>query len=311
MKPSVILCGAIALSGTQIADAQQTSEIISCLEIYDFETETHRTIKEFPCLIEAPNWTPDGKWLVVNMNGHLYRISSDGSDDLIEIDTGSIHQCNNDHVISADGKHIIFSSNDPACDTHNSFVYIVPFEGGEPQRITPDGPSYLHGVSPDGKMIAYCAFRGTDNNADIYLMPVEGGDEIRLTDSPGLDDGPEYSMDGKYIWFNSVRSGLMQAWRMKTDGEEQTQMTFDTDMNSWFPHISPDGKKVIYLAYHADEVAPGDHPANKNVELRMIPAEGGDPKILVRLFGGQGTINVNSWSPDSRKFAYVSYRLIQ
>ena len=296
--------------GTTTAVAQHSSEVISYLEIYDLETKTHQVIKEFPFLIEAPNWTPDGKWLVVNKHGKLYKIAPDGSTDLIEINTGTVNQCNNDHVISADGKWIFLSSNDPENKRgHNSYVYSVPFEGGEPKKITPVGPSYLHGISPDGKMIAYCAFRDAENGADVYAMPVKGGKEVRLTDAPGLDDGPEYSMDGKYIWFNSVRTGRMQAWRMKANGKEQTQMTFDTDMNSWFPHISPDGEKVVYIAYHYYEIAPGDHNANHNVELRMIPASGGKPEILVKLFGGQGTINVNSWSPDSKKFAYVSYRM--
>lgn len=310
MKEKTILCSALALAGTLSALAQQPSPIVSYLEIYDLEKGTHSILKEFPYLVEAPNWTPDGKWLVINKGGRLYKTASDGSTDLIEINTGDIRQCNNDHVISADGKWIVFSSNDPAnTKGHNSYVYIVPFEGGTPQKITPEGPSYLHGISPDGKNVAYCAFRGPGNDADVYYMPVKGGKEVRLTDAPGLDDGPEYSMDGKHIWFNSVRSGRMQVWRMKADGKDQTQMTFDEDMNSWFPHISPDGRKVVYIAYHDYEVEPGAHTANQNVQLRMIPAEGGEPQVLVELFGGQGTINVNSWSPDSRKFAYISYRI--
>lgn len=310
MKEKTILCSALALAGTLSALAQQPSPIVSYLEIYDLEKGTHSILKEFPYLVEAPNWTPDGKWLVINKGGRLYKTASDGSTDLIEINTGDIRQCNNDHVISADGKWIVLSSNDPAnTKGHNSYVYIVPFEGGSPQKITPEGPSYLHGISPDGKNVAYCAFRGPGNDADVYYMPVKGGKEVRLTDAPGLDDGPEYSMDGKHIWFNSVRSGRMQVWRMKADGKDQTQMTFDEDMNSWFPHISPDGRKVVYIAYHDYEVEPGAHTANQNVQLRMIPAEGGEPQVLVELFGGQGTINVNSWSPDSRKFAYISYRM--
>ena len=308
----MIKCAAfMTFAGAVGAYAQQSTQVISSLEIYDMETGTHQVIREFPYLIEAPNWTPDGKWLVVNKDGRLYRIASDGSGDLAEIHTGTINQCNNDHVISADGKWIALSSNDPTQKGWSSYVYKVPFEGGEPEKITPAGPSYLHGISPDGKMIAYCAFRGPDNEADVYAMPVKGGKEVRLTDAPGLDDGPEYSMDGKYIWFNSVRSGRMQVWRMKANGKEQTQMTFDKDMNSWFPHISPDGEKVVYIAYHDYEVAPGDHTPNQNVQLRMIPAKGGEPKPLVKLFGGQGTINVNSWSPDSKKFAYVSYRMAE
>ena len=139
-------------------------------------------------------------------------------------------------------------------------------------------------------------------------MSVKGGKEIRMTDAPGVDDGPEYSRDGKYIWFNSERTGRMQAWRMRANGKDQTQMTFDEDMNSWFPHISPDGQKVVYIAYHDYELQPSQHLPDLNVQIRMIPATGGEPKVLVEFFGGQGSINVNSWSPDSKKFAYISYR---
>ena len=291
--------------------AQNSAQVISYLEIYDLETREHHVIKEFPFLIEAPNWTPDGEWLVVNRGGKIYKIAPDGSTDLIQINTGSITQCNNDHVISADGKWLSISSNDPNARGYSSYVYILPFEGGEPRKITPEGPSYLHGISPNGKEIAYCAFRGPNNEQDIYVMPVKGGKEVRLTDAPGLDDGPEYSPNGKQIWFNSVHTGRMQVWRMDKNGKNQTQMTFDEDMNSWFPHISPDGEKVVYIAYHDYEIDPGDHIANLNVQLRMIPAAGGEPEVLTELFGGQGTINVNSWSPDSKKFAYVSYRLTE
>lgn len=297
----------LALSVPTIALAQHPLPEISYLQIYDVETNTAKVIKEFPYTVEAPNWSPDGKWLLLNKDGHLYKMAADGSTDLEEISTGSITKCNNDHVISADGKWIGISSNSNQKE-YNSYVYIVPVEGGEPRQITPIGPSYLHGISPDGKTMAYCAFRD-DPDADIWVKPVKGGKERRLTTEPGLDDGPEYSPDGKYIWFNSVRTGRMQAWRMKANGKEQTQMTFDEEMNSWFPHISPDNQKVVYIAYHDYEIAPGEHLANRNVQLRMIPAKGGEPQILMEMFGGQGSINVNSWSPDSKKFAFISYRL--
>ena len=289
--------------------AQHPQPEHSYLEIYDLETRTHRVVKEFPYVIEAPNWTPDGKWLVVNIGGKLYKLAPDGKSDLIQIPTGDITQCNNDHVVTADGKWIGLSSNDPANKRYNSYVYVVPFEGGQPRRITPEGPSYLHGISPDGKTAAYCAFRGPEQEQDVWAMPVKGGKEVRLTDAPGLDDGPEYSPDGKHIWFNSVRTGRMQVWKMRANGKQQTQMTFDEDMNSWFPHISPDNQKVVYIAYHDYEVAPDSHIADLNVQLRLIPAAGGKPETLVEFFGGQGSINVNSWSPDSKQFAYVSYRL--
>ena len=259
----IITMAVAALSLASAAQAQNPP-VTSCLDIFDLVTGTHTVIREFPFLIEAPNWSPDGKWLLVNKGGRLFRIAPDGQGDRIPVETGNIVQCNNDHVITADGRWIGLSSNDPEWKAgHNSFVYVVPFEGGQPRKITPVGPSYLHGISPDGK----------------------------------------------HIWFNSVRSGNMQVWRMNADGTSQTQLTFDHDRNSWFPHVSPDGKSAVYIAYRADEVKPGDHPANKHVQLRLIPYDGGTPQVLLDFFGGQGSLNVNSWNPESTKFAFVSYRL--
>ena len=184
-----------------------------------------------------------------------------------------------------------------------SRVSSPPAAGGEPRLVTPKGPSYWHGWSPDGRTLAYCARR--DGEYDVYTIPVEGGDERRLTTAPGLDDGPDYAPDGR-IWFNSVRTGVMKIWRMDPDGGNQTLMTRNEEYADWFPHPSPDGTQVIFLSY--DRSVEG-HPANKDVVLRLMPASGGEPRVVARLFGGQGTINVPSWSPDSRRFAFVSYRL--
>lgn len=281
----------------------QENKTVSRLEIYDLETGQRTILKEYPYLIEAPNWTIDGKALIYNSKGKLYKIDVKNPQSDIEIPTGFANRCNNDHVLSADGKGIAISHGTK--EDGKSRIYTLPMAGGTPVLITPMAPSYLHGWSPDSKTLAYCADR--NGNYDVYTIPAEGGEETRLTDATGLDDGPEYSPCGKYIWFNSVRSGLMQAWRMKTDGTEQTQMTFDEDRNTWFPHISPDGEQVVLICYKAGDVAPGDHPPGKHVELRLMPAKGGEAKTVVQLFGGQGTINVNSWSPDSKRFAFVSY----
>ena len=284
--------------------AQNTEEKKVCsLEIYDIQTKERKVLRSFPFKIEAPNWTPDGKYLIYNSEGKLFMIDVNQPERIEKINTGFATNCNNDHVISTSGKRIAISHGTK--EDGRSRIYILPIEGGTPQLITPMGPSYLHGWSPDERWLAYCAQR--NNNYDVYVIPATGGEEIRLTDAEGLDDGPEYSPDGKHIWFNSVRTGLMQVWRMKADGTEQTQMTFDEDYNSWFPHISPDGKQIVFIAYRKGDVAPGDHPANKDVVLRLMPAAGGKPVTIVELFGGQGTLNVNSWSPDSRKFAFVSY----
>lgn len=275
----------------------------SVLEVYDIETNERKVLAEFDCVIEAPNWSADGAYLTYNSNGRIYRYDL-ASGTSLEINSGHVTNCNNDHVLAPDGTAIAVSHN--VAEDGLSRIYIIPFEGGEPRLVTPLAPSYLHGWSPDGSTLAYCAER--NGEFDIYTIPVSGGVEQRLTDAAGLNDGSEYDSAGEYIWFNSVRSGRMQAWRMKADGSEQTQMTFDEEMNTWFPHISPDRKKVVMLAYHKEDVKPGEHVPNKNVELRLMNADGSDVKTIVKLFGGQGTINVNSWAPDSKRFAFVSYK---
>lgn len=192
-----------------------------------------------------------------------------------------------------------------------SRIYKIFFDGRMPQLVTPLAPSYLHGITPDGKHLAYCAER--NGEYDIYTIPAEGGNETQLTTARGLNDGPEYDCKGEYIYFNSVRTGRMQAWRMKVDGSEQEQLTFDEHRNTWFPHISPDLQKIVMVAYHETDVRPGEHVPNKMVELRLMSANKSEngtldtPKTILKLFGGQGTINVNSWAPDSKHFAFVVY----
>lgn len=282
-------------------DRPYWEQVYSVLETVDVATGERTVRKRFDSLIEAPNWLPDGNTLLYNAGGSLWLFDLTTKESR-KVDTGSAARCNNDHVLSPDGGQVGLSSAGPE---GRSLVYVVPLSGGEPRLVTPVGPSYLHGWSPDGRTLAYCAERGGE--FDIYTMPVEGGEETRLTDAPGLDDGPEYSPDGRHIWFNSVRSGLMQVWRMDAGGRNQTRMTWDEESNCWFPHLSPDGKQVAYIAYKKGDVAPGDHPPCKNVEIRLMDADGENTRTLVRLFGGQGTLNVNSWSPDGTKLAFVSY----
>ena len=294
-----------ALAATLLPPAVlQAQNVTSILQVLDTRTGQTRVVREFPYLIEAPNWTVDGNWLIFNSQGQIWKISPNGGDPE-KIDTGEVMGCNNDHVLSFDGRQIAVSAMTPSL--RGSRIFILPLSGGTPRLVTPDSPSYLHGWSPDGKTLCYCAER--NGEYDVYTIPADGGQETRLTTAVGLDDGPEFSPDGKYIWFNSVRSGLMQVWRMKPDGSDQRQMTFDEDLNSWFPHVSPDGKKVVFIAYHKGDLQPNEHLANKNVVLRMMTAKGKKVKTIATLFGGQGTINVNSWAPDSRHIAFVSYRL--
>jgi len=272
----------------------------SNLEILDVATGDRTIVYRSPESLQAPNWTTDGAALIYNSGGLLYRF--DLADRRpVALNTGFATSNNNDHVLSFDGRTLAISNH--SSEDHNaSIVYTVPVGGGTPRRVTKLGPSYLHGWSPDGKFLVYTGQRGGE--FDIYRIPVGGGDEVRLTDAPGLDDGPEYSPDGRYIYFNSVRSGTMQIWRMRADGSAQQQITSD-QYNNWFPHVSPDGRWIVFLSFMKD-VAPDDHPFYKHVYLRVMPAAGGTPRVIGYVYGGQGTINVPSWSPDSRRVAFVS-----
>jgi TolB protein len=272
----------------------------SNLEILDVATGDRTIVYRSPESLQAPNWTKDGAALIYNSGGLLYRFDL-ADRRLVAINTGFATSNNNDHVLSFDGRTLAIS-NHSAEDHNASIVYTVPVSGGTPRRVTKLGPSYLHGWSPDGKFLVYTGQRGGE--FDIYRIPVDGGDETRLTTTPGLDDGPEYSPDGKDIYFNSVRSGTMQIWRMRADGSAQQQITSDS-YNNWFPHVSPDGRWIVFLSF-TQEVAPDDHPFYKQVYLRLMPTTGGSPRVIGYVYGGQGTINVPSWSPDSRRVAFVS-----
>ena len=272
----------------------------SHMELLDIASGDRQMIYTSATVFEAPNWTRDGEALIYNSNGRLVRLDL-ASGTHATIDTGDVVHNNNDHVISFDGKWLAISSQ--AGEDHKSRVFIVPIEGGTPRQITPKGPSYLHGWSADDKFVVYCAER--NGEYDIYRMSVDGGDEVQLTTAPGLNDGPEYTPDGKYIYFNSVRSGRMQIWRMNADGTNQEQMTHD-EYNNWFAHVSPDGNWLAFITYLVGEVTPSDHPAARRVYLRLMPLHGGTPRVLAYLYGGQGTMNVPSWSPDSTRLAFVS-----
>jgi dipeptidyl aminopeptidase/acylaminoacyl peptidase len=283
------------------APANQKPVLHSTIEIVPISSKDRQAVYHTLDHLEAPNWTRDGQFLLFNSNGRIFRLPVKGGKP-VEIDTGFANRCNNDHGLSPDGMRLAISDQSQG---GKSLIYIVSVSGGVPKPITTLAPSYWHGWSPDGSTLSYCGER--NGEFDVYTISVEGGEEKRLTTAKGLDDGPEYTPDGKFIYFNSDRTGTMQIWRMKPDGTDQQQVTSD-DFNNWFAHPSPDGKWLVFLSYEKNV---SGHPANKPVRLRLMPLGGGPIQDLARLFGGQGTINVPSWSPDSRQVAFVSYELIQ
>jgi TolB protein len=282
-------------------NSNESVRVQSSLEIFSIDSGTRKVIYQADENFEAPNWLSNDSFLLFNMKGEMYQISTKGGTPQ-KLNTGFATHCNNDHGLSPDNSELVISHHEK--ETGKSMIYIVPIKGGEPRLITSNAPSYWHGWSPDGKTLSYCAERNEEY--DIYSIPVGGGNETRLTSASGLDDGPDYSPDGKYIYFNSFRTGKMKIWRMKPDGSDQEQVTFDA-YNDWFAHPSPDGKYIVFVSYEPEIEG---HPANQKVTLRLMPIAGGKPKVIAKLFGGQGTINVPSWSPDSKKFAFVSYKLL-
>jgi len=289
---------------------------ISILELLDTDSGRTAEVARFDENIEAPFFRGKTE-LLYNTGGIIHRLRPASGGDWEHftpgdplttdtLDTGFCNHCNNDHVLSPDGTMLAVSHH--AAPDHQSRIYVVDLTGETPPRlVTPEAPSYLHGWSPDGLTLAYCACRNGDY--DVYTIPAAGGTETRLTDTPGLDDGPEYTPDGRYIWFNSVRGGNMDCWRMDADGKNPRQIT-GNGRHNWFPHISPDGRSAAYISYDPAEVDPGDHPADKHVEIRCIGTEGTGDRVVTAFLGGQGSLNVNSWL-NSRTLAYIRYEITE
>lgn len=294
----------ITLCATMTTLAQLPQNLESELILLNVNTGKEKVILRERRHFEAPNWSRDGKFLIINHNGLLEKVSVKG-EKLGVIDTGFADRCNNDHGLTLDGKWLIVSHNDPTVTSQggNSRIFILPASGGVPRLITGNTPSYWHGVSPDNQWVVYCAMR--NGEWDVYKSHVITDEEIRLTDADGLDDGPEYSYDGEWIYFNSHRTGRMHIWRMRPDGSEQTQLTSD-EYDNWFPHPGPDNRSIAYIAYMEDQK--GGHPFGKDVKIRLLDVETLQTRDLTPVFyGGQGSLNVHSWSPDGNSIAFVRY----
>lgn len=275
----------------------------SRLEVMDVSTGHRKVLFTTTNSIQAPNWTPDGTQLIYNSEGRLFNYHLPDRS-ISPMNTGFAVNNNNDHVLSFDGSLMGLSNHNPA-DNNNSTLYYLPSEGdSSPVVVTKPGlgASYLHGWSPDNTQMLFTGQR--NGQYDIYSVDVKTGLEKQLTNLKTLDDGPEYSPDGKHIFFNSVRTGKMKLWRMDPDGRNQAQLTFD-EYNDWFPHVSPDGKWIAFISFPKD-IDPSDHPFYKHCLLRIMPFEGGTPRIIGYIYGGQGSINVPSWSPDSKSISFVT-----
>jgi Tol biopolymer transport system component len=286
------------------SESKQTSSklersVRSIIETYEVASGRVREVLSVERRIEAPNWAPSGDWLLVNGGGRLYRVPLE-KPELQPLDTVPAIRCNNDHGLSPDGKRLILSSHH---EEQGSQIYVMPISGGTLQKVSPAAPSWWHGISPDGSTLTYVAARGGSRVIDVYTLALDGSEEKQLTFGEGHCDGPDYSADGTRIYYNCDRSGHAQIWVMASDGTWQRQLFEDSYVN-WFPHPSPDGRHLLYLAYPPGTTG---HPADLNVSLVLCDPDGGNRRVAREFVGGQGTINVPCWSPDATAFAYVRY----
>ena len=288
-----------------VVDSPMRVVLDSRLELIDVADGSRRIIHEGTGRFEAPNWMPDGKKLLFNEGGLLYTIPIEGGTPE-KLNTGTVGRINNDHMISFDGKMLGISSSRQGLPGGGSTVYTLLLSGGEPHQVTEGTPSYLHGWAPGGKEVAIVAKRNGSSVYNLYKVSLKDNKETALTTNTANHvDGPEYSPDGKYIYYNANVSGTMQIWRMRPDGSGKEQLTFD-EYHNWFPHVSPDGKWIAYISFPTD-INPDEHPSYKDVTLRVMPlTTPGAPRVIAYLYGGQGTLNAPSWSPDNKHLAFVS-----
>ncbi|MGD0646623.1 MAG: hypothetical protein ABR971_01435 [Acidobacteriaceae bacterium] len=316
--PSLFCC-TVALAAHGISPpplhAQQAEQHLrSKVYVYDLRDSSSHLVYSADQIWEAPNWSPDGKYLILNSGGAIYKLvlKKDGTAETPQkLAIPANFQCNNDKAISPNGRMIAFSAS--VAPHKGSQVFLANADGTDVKLMTEDSPSYFHGWSPDSKKLSFVAQRNGSGQYDIYREPAAGGAEDRLTFNPHQDDGPDYSPDGKWIYINSDRSGKEAAWRLPADGagpdDVKAQMVVSDSLEDWFPHISPNGKNLVYIAYPAG--TPTHNPRNVHIEIKLVAIDhdkvATTQKTLVEATGGQGTMNVNSWAPDSMRFAYVTY----
>ena len=295
----------------------------SKITIFDIRDKSAKTVYQADTVWEAPNWSGDGRYLLANSGGRLYRIPVNGTGagfgnatpEAVAIDPSL--RLNNDHAPSPDGKQIAFSAASAA--SRGSQVYLANADGSNVRLMVGETPSYFHGWSPDGKYLAYVrqhpGANGAPANYDIFRIPASGGESQQLDSNPAYDDGPDYSPDGKWIYFNSDRAGGWDIWRIPAEGaganDQKAERVTSDELEDWFPHPSPDRKWLLFLSFAKGTATHNDKLPG--TQLRMMPLPGAHlaktPRIqaLTTFFGGQGTINVNSWAPDAKRFAYVIY----
>jgi Tol biopolymer transport system component len=304
-----------ARSGAAYA-ARTPQRLRSRVYIYDLRDGSSHLVYTADSIWEAPSWSPDGKYLISNSGGHIYKLVllPNGKAQPQKLASPAAYDCNNDKGISPNGEKLAFSAT--VAPNQDSQVFLADADGSHIKLMTTDTPSYFHGWSPDNKTLAFVAQRNGSGQFDIYSEPATGGVEKRLTTNPHHDDGPDYSPDGKWIYINSDRSGKEAVWRFPADGaganDAKAEMVVSDNLEDWFPHISPDGSKMVYIAYPAG--TPSHDPRTVHIAIKLVAIDhdnvAATQKILVNGIGGQGTMNVNSWAPDSIRFAYVTYQVL-
>jgi Tol biopolymer transport system component len=279
--------------------------LYSTLQTIQTEDQFRRAlvVRTVPSYMQAASWAPDGGSIYVHEAGRIERIPylPPGVGGVPQVlDTGALVDCSGNYGLSPDGKSLALSCAASRGGMHQVYVLAVQ-EQGPPHRVTVGGESsFFHAWSPDSRSIAFT--RGSADRADIFTIEAAGGTELRLTRDT-VNDGPDYSADGKLIYFDSSRSGSTQIWRMKIDGSGAEQLTDDESLNS-SPHVSRDGRTIAFLSR-----TPTLRPGIGASSIKLMSFSDGQIRTLVNFQGDRGSFSMYAWG-DANHLAFVSYQML-
>jgi Tol biopolymer transport system component/DNA-binding winged helix-turn-helix (wHTH) protein len=200
---------------------------------------------------------------------------------------------------SPDGKVIAFRSQ-RSSGAGAGQIWISNADGSNPMQLTfLEEPAVFPQWSPNGHRILF--HRRVDGPADLFSISVIGGQLKRLTSDPSEDRLATYSRDGKWIYFQSHRSGQSEFWKMPSEGGEATRLTFG---GSYWPVESPDGRTLFYVQ-EGSELTIWKVPVQGGTAEQVTGPIAKDPAFAVTDEGIY--YKADSESPPAQRIQFLSF----